>query len=155
MRGRRIESEDELAAAVRAIGTVAVVGIKGEDRPDEAAYAIPSMLEGRGLRVVPVNPTLESALGKRSYPDLASVTEPFDTVDFFRRSAAIPAHVDEILALPAERRPRLVWLQSGIRHDAATERLLEAGIDVVSDRCLGVYASRYRRSGGAGGATND
>ena len=70
--------------------------------------------------------------------------ERVDVVDVFRRSANVPKHVEEIVALPPERRPKVVWLQSGIRHDAATERLLDAGIDVVSDRCLGVYASRYR-----------
>jgi predicted CoA-binding protein len=63
----------------------------------------------------------------------------------FRRPAAIPDHVDEILALPAERRPKVVWLQSGIRHDEATARLLEVGIDVVQDACLGVFVSRYGR----------
>jgi len=67
----------------------------------------------------------------------------FDLVDVFRRSSNVPRHVDGILELPPERRPKVVWLQSGIRHDEATERLLEAGIDVVSDRCLGVYSSRY------------
>ena len=70
--------------------------------------------------------------------------EPFDLVDVFRRSEAIPALAEQILALPEGRRPRVVWLQSGIRHDEAAARLAAAGIDVVQDRCLGVYASRYR-----------
>jgi len=37
----------------------------------------------------------------------------------------------------------VVWLQTGIRHDDAARRLAAAGLDVVQDRCLGVYASRY------------
>ena len=49
----------------------------------------------------------------------------------------------EFLALPADRRPRVVWLQSGIRHDEAAARLTAAGIDVVQDACLGIYGSRY------------
>jgi predicted CoA-binding protein len=72
------------------------------------------------------------------------VPEPFDLVDVFRRSEAIPALGEQILALPVARRPRVVWLQSGIRHDEAAARLTAAWIDVVQDRCLGVYASRYR-----------
>jgi predicted CoA-binding protein len=142
-RGRRLASEDELAEVVRAMRTIAVLGIKGDDRQDESAYSIPAMLQARGFRILPVSPKLERVLGETAFPDLAYVAEPYDVLDVFRRAEAIPGHVDEILALPAERRPKVVWLQSGIRHDEATERLLDAGIDVVQDRCLGVYASRY------------
>jgi predicted CoA-binding protein len=144
VRGRSLEREEDLAAAVRAMRTVAVVGMKGDDRPDEPAFAIPQRLQQLGFRVLPVNPKLEHALGERACPDLAAVAEPFDVVDVFRRSDAIPEVADAVLALPPERRPKIVWLQTGIRHDTAAERLLAAGIDVVQDRCLGVYAGRYR-----------
>jgi len=143
VRGRRLESEDELAGVIRAMKTIAVLGQKGDDRIDESAYSIPAMLQARGFRVIPVNPKIERSLGERAFPELAAVPERFDLVDVFRRSTNVPRHVQEILALPPDRRPRVVWLQSGIRNDAATEALLDAGIDVVSDRCLGVYASRY------------
>lgn len=141
--GRIVVSEEDLAVVVRAMQVIAVVGMKGEDRADEPAFAIPQMVAARGRRVIPVNPRLERALGQPAFPDLAAVPEQFDLVDVFRRSEAIPELADQILALPAERRPRVVWLQSGIRHDEAAERLAAAGIDVVQDRCLGVYASRY------------
>lgn len=144
-RGRRLASEDELAEVVRSMRTVAVLGIKGEDRQDESAFSIPAMMQARGFRILPVSPKLERVLGETAFPDLARVAEPYDVLDVFRRPEAIPGHVDEILALPAERRPKVVWLQSGIRHDEATERLLDAGIDVVQDRCLGVYVSRYAK----------
>jgi len=141
--GRLVQEEEELAAIVRGMRTVAVVGMKGDDRPEESAVSIPAMLQQRGYRVIPVNPKLASSLGERAWPDLASVPEPFDLVDVFRRPDAIPGLADQILALPPERRPEVVWLQSGIRHDEAAARLAAAGIDVVQDRCLGVYASRY------------
>jgi predicted CoA-binding protein len=140
-----VESEDALAEIVRAMRTVAVVGMKDETRADEAAHSIPRMLKERGLTVIPVNPTIPSALG---VPSLRSVTEldrRVDVVDVFRRPDAIPALAEEILSLPADRRPGVVWLQSGIRHDAAAEKLAAADLHVVQDRCLGVYASRYRR----------
>jgi predicted CoA-binding protein len=144
-RGRRLEEEDDLATVVRQMATVAVVGMKGADRPDESAFAIPVMLQYRGVRVIPINPKLTEELGERAYPTLAAMPDHVDVVDVFRRIDAIPSVVDDVLALPPERRPRVVWLQSGIRHPEATERLLAAGIDVVEDACLGVYASRYRR----------
>jgi predicted CoA-binding protein len=144
-RGRLVTDEAEVAEIVRGAKVVAVVGMKGEDQAGEPAIEIPRRLQALGLRVVPVNPKLDRALGEKAYPALAHVAEPFDLVDVFRRIDAIPAVADEILALPPERRPRVVWLQSGIRHDASAERLAAAGIDVVQDRCLGVDAGRHRR----------
>jgi predicted CoA-binding protein len=124
--------------------TVAVVGMKDDRRADEPAHAIPCMLWERGCEIVPVNPTIAVALG---VPALRSVTEletRVDVLDVFRRPDAIPALAEEILSMPPARRPNVVWLQTGIRHDAAAEKLADAGITVVQDRCLGVYAARYR-----------
>lgn len=143
--GRIVTDEAELAAIVKGMRTIAVVGMKGEDQGDEPAHEIPALVQSLGKRVIPVNPKLTETLGERAWPDLASVPEPFDLVDVFRRSDAIPEVADAVLALPPERRPKVVWLQSGIRHDDAAQRLADAGLDVVQDRCLGVYASRYLR----------
>ena len=141
--GRIVTDEDELAAIVRGMKVVAVVGMKGEEQADEAAHGIPKLVQSKGRRVIPVNPKLSSTLGERGWPDLASVPDRFDLVDVFRRSEAIPSVADAVLALPPERRPRVVWLQTGIRHDEAAARLAAAGIDVVQDACLGVYSGRY------------
>ncbi len=144
-RGRIVEEEERLIEMVRAMTTVAVVGMKGENRAGQPAVEIPRRLQQLGIRVIPVNPNLASALGEVAYPDLASLPEPARFVDVFRRSDAIPELANEILALPPARRPSIVWLQSGIRHDAAARELADAGIEVVQDRCLGVYASLHRR----------
>ena len=139
-----IESEDELALLVRSARTVAVLGMKDEGAADAAAYRIPVMLRERGLRVIPVNPRIREALGEPSRPDVAALGEPVDILDVFRRSEKVAAHVDEILRLPEPLRPRVVWMQTGVRDDRSAERLAAAGIKVVMDRCLGVYAARYR-----------
>jgi predicted CoA-binding protein len=142
-----LESDAELAAVVRAARTVAVVGMKDESRRGEPAFAIPNICHNLGMKILPVNPTIESALGVKAVAHLADLQEPFDLVDVFRRSERIPALAEEILALPQERRPEVVWLQSGIQHDAAALKLAQAGIRVVQDACLGVLASRHRRPG--------
>lgn len=139
-----IESEAELAEIVRAARTVAVLGMRDETHADTAAYRIPVMLRERGLRLIPINPKIASALGEPSLRGVAGLTEAVDILDVFRRPEFIAAHADEILALPAPVRPKVVWLQSGIRDDAAAEKLAAAGIRVVQDACLGVYAAKYR-----------
>jgi len=139
-----LEATDDVEAAVRAIRVAAVLGMKDGSDPDAPAYRIPQMLRERGIRVIPVNPKFESIDGVRCYPSMAAIPEPYDTLDVFRNPKFIAGIADEILLLPPARRPRLVWLQSGIRDDEAAARLAAAGIQVVQDRCLGVYAARYR-----------
>ena len=142
--GHEIDSEDRLAEIVRSMRTIAGVGMKNGADPDAPAFGVPRMLQRRGVRVIPVNPTIDAALGEPSRRAIAEVTEPVDVVNVFRRPQVIESLADEILALPAGRRPPVVWLQSGIRNEAAAMKLAGAGIEVVMDRCLGVYAARYR-----------
>jgi predicted CoA-binding protein len=154
MAGTVIQTEERLAEIVRSLRTVAVIGIKDGSDPDAPAYAIPAMLRHRGIRVLGVNPNVRAFEGEPVVPDIASVPERVDVVDLFRRSENVPAHADEILALPPGSRPAVVWMQTGIRSEEAARRLTEAGIDVVMDRCLGVYAARYRGpKGQASGAS--
>lgn len=142
--GRLIEAEEELAEVSRAVRVAAVIGMKDESSPDRAAFTVPARLQALGVRVIPVNPRLRSALGERAYATIGEVEERFDLVLLFRPSRAIAPHADEILALPPERRPAVVWMQTGIRDEASARRLMAAGMDVVMDRCLSVMASRYR-----------
>jgi len=139
-----LESSDDVAAAVRAIRVAAVLGMKDGSDPEAAAWRIPQMLRERGIGVIPVNPKFEIIGGERCYPSLAAIPAPYDTLDVFRAPKFIAGIAGEILALPPERRPRLVWLQLGIRDDLAAARLAAAGIQVVQDRCLGVDAVRFR-----------
>ena len=139
-----IESTADIAEVARTCRVVAVVGMKDETRSWQPAYAIPKMLVDRGIEVIPVNPTIERTMGRQSYANLAEVPGEYDLIDVFRRIDVIPALADEILALP--RKPEVVWLQSGIRHDAAALKLAEAGIKVVQDACLGVIVAQVRKS---------
>jgi hypothetical protein len=142
--GHVITSESELVQLVLSLRTVAVVGMKDETEPETAAHRIPRMMKARGIRVIPVNPKLTRALGEPAYPALAGVPDRFDAVQIFRRPEAVGGVVAEILALPPERRPRAVWMQTGIRDEGAARSLAEAGLLVVMDRCLGVEAAKHR-----------
>jgi predicted CoA-binding protein len=138
-----VESEEQLAEIVRGAKTVVVLGAKDETDPEAAAFTIPQSVQARGLRVIPVNPKLQRALGETAYPSLGAVPDRADILDVFRRSDAIGAIADEVLALPTDRRPAVFWMQTGIRNDEAAEKLAQAGIRVVQDRCLSVYTSKY------------
>jgi predicted CoA-binding protein len=91
--------------------------------------------------IVPVPvyyPEVETLLGQPVFRRLVDIPGPVDLVNVFRRPKDLPAHLDDILA----KRPGAVWLQSGIRSDAFASALMDAGIDVVQDRCLMVDHAR-------------
>src|SRR5271154_478125 len=125
------QSEDQITQIVKNAITVAVYGMQDESRMDRPAYQIPLMLQARGLKLYPVNPKIQASLGERAYPDLKSLPVRVDVLDVFRRSDAIPELAEEILALPEDKRPGVVWLQSGITHPEAEAKLEKAGLKVV------------------------
>lgn len=137
------DDEEKVATLVRSARRVAVLGIKTEAQRREPAFYVAEYLANAGVDVVPVPvyfPEVETILGRPVFRRVADVPGPIDIVDVFRRPKDLPAHVEDLLAA----KPRAVWLQLGIRDDAVAERLAEAGILVVQDRCLLVDHRRYR-----------
>ncbi|WP_337868411.1 CoA-binding protein [Meiothermus sp.] len=112
--------------------TIAVLG--AHPNPNKAAFYVPDYLGRKGYRLFPVNPVYagQELWGQTVVRKLTDLGEPIDIVDVFRRSEALPDHLEEILAA----RPKLVWLQSGILNDSFAETLRQAGIQVVQNRCL-------------------
>ena len=143
--GELVTDDVAISAIARDMRTVAVRGIKDGRDPDAPAYTIPVVLVEEGVHVIGVNPMVKEALGRATLGSITELPGHIDVLDVFRRSDAIPGIADELLALPAEQRPTVVWLQTGIRHDEAAAKLAAAGYRVVQDRCLGVYARRARR----------
>jgi predicted CoA-binding protein len=113
---------------------VAVLGIKTEDQRSAPAFYVANYLNRVGYDVVPVPvyyPDVTEILGKKVYRTVAEIPGDVDLVVVFRRGIDIPPHVDDIIA----KKPKAVWFQAGIRNDDAAQRLADAGIDVVQDRC--------------------
>jgi predicted CoA-binding protein len=137
--------DSQALEAARQAKIVAVVGMTDGSKPGRASFDIPDTLHKRGYTVLPVNPRIESALGVKAVASVQDLTVVPDIVDVFRRPEDIPAVVDDLLAVPKEKRAKLVWLQTGISHAESEARLEAAGYQVVADRCLGVYAARAGR----------
>ncbi len=140
---RIIDDEAGIAAIVNASKRIAVLGIKTEAQAGQPAFDVPAYLQDQGLEVIPVPvyyPEVTTILGERVYRKVADIPGgPVDLLDVFRRPNDLPPHLDDVLAA----KPKVVWLQLGIRNDAFAQKLVEAGIDVVQDRCLLVDHSRY------------
>ena len=122
------------------VKSVAIVGASANDvRP---SFFVAKYLIDKGYAVFPVNPghAGRDILGRMTYAKLADIPEPIDMVDIFRASNAVPGIVEEVLAL--DPLPKIVWMQLGVRDDAAAKRLETAGIEVVMNRCPKIEYAR-------------
>jgi hypothetical protein len=138
-----IDTDADIARLLQDTRRIAVLGMKTEAQGYQPAFYVPQYMATAGFEVIPVPvyyPEVTHILGRKVYRKLADVPGELDLVNVFRRSVDIPPHVEDLLAA----RPRAVWFQSGIRHDAAAEQLARAGIKVVQDRCLMVEHRRAR-----------
>jgi predicted CoA-binding protein len=115
------------------VKSIAMVGISPKDnRP--SYFAFKYLLE-RGYNMIPVNPgeAGKEILGRKVYARLADIPEPVDMVDIFRAPQHAGPIVTEALALKP--RPRVIWMQLGVRNDEAAARAEAAGLKVVMNRC--------------------
>ena len=110
--------------------TIAVVGLSSDGT--RASNSVSRYMQSNGYRIIPVNPNEATVLGEKSYARLEDVPDKIDLVDIFRRSEEAGQHVDEAIRIGA----RGVWLQEGVIDEEAAKRAIEAGLDVVMNRCI-------------------
>jgi predicted CoA-binding protein len=127
-----------LRGVLASVRVIAMVGASPHwNRP---SYFAMKYLQDKGYRVIPVNPRAqgETILGEKVYGALAEIPDKIDMVDVFRNSDAAGPIVDEAIAVGA----KVVWMQLGVRNDAAAARAEAAGLTVVMNRCPKIEYSR-------------
>lgn len=122
---------------LRAYRTVAMVGLSSN--PLRPSYFAATYLANRGYDIIPVNPRATSILGRESVPSLRAIDRPVEVVDIFRPSQFVPAIVEDAIAIGA----KVVWMQFDVIHEAAAQRALDAGLQVVMDHCMKVEHARF------------
>ena len=132
-------SDDLIKQVLGFVKTVAIVGVS--DKESRASHFVMKYMQGKGYRMIPVNPQLagQMLLGEKVYPDLKSIPEKVDMVDIFRNSEAAGALSDEAIAIGA----KVVWMQLGVINEAAAARAEKAGLTVIMDRCPKMEYSRF------------
>jgi predicted CoA-binding protein len=116
--------------------TVAIVGASRD--PGKPSGHIPYVIQHRGFRVIPVNPSTPEILGERTYASLLDIKEPVDVVDVFRPAEEAPDIARQAVSIGA----RALWLQLGIKSDEARSIAEAAGLDYVEDLCMGRQSIR-------------
>jgi predicted CoA-binding protein len=126
-------SDDYIRGILTTVKTIAMVGASANTaRP---SYFVLKYLSERGFTMLPINPGLagETILELPVYASLADVARPIDMVDVFRRSDAAGEVVEAALALVSP--PKVIWMQLGVRDDAAAAHAEARGVKVVMNRC--------------------
>jgi O-acetylhomoserine (thiol)-lyase len=134
-------SDAELRSILQRVKTIALVGASSNwNRP---SYFVMKYLQSKDYRIIPVNPGLagQMLLGEKVYGTLRDIPEPIDMVEVFRASDMVMPIVEDAIAVGA----KVVWMQLGVRNDAAAARARAAGLQVVMNRCPKI---EYGRLGG-------
>jgi hypothetical protein len=123
-------NSDEIGDLLARVRTIAVIGLSSD--PLRPSFGVSRYMQGKGYRIIPVNPNEDAVLGERAYKSLGEIPDKVDLVDVFRRPEFVPEIVDEAihLQIPA------LWLQEGVVHEAAAQKARDAGMAVVMDRCI-------------------
>ncbi len=116
---------------------IAMVGLSSN--PFRPSHFAAIYMLSHGYDVTPVNPNETEVLGRRAYASLRDVPGPIEIVDIFRERSAVPAIVDDAIAVGA----KVIWMQLGIIHEEAAERAIQAGLEVVMDRCVKIEHARF------------
>jgi predicted CoA-binding protein len=131
-------TDDHLRDVLTSVRSLAVVGLSPNwNRP---SYFVAKYLQGKGYRILPVNPGAagQTILGAPCVAALADLAEVPDVVDVFRNSEAAGPIADEAIRIGA----KVVWMQIGVRNDAAAARAEAAGLRVIMNRCPKIEYSR-------------
>ena len=136
-RGRFANTAFDRLRILESYRRIAMVGLSSN--PFRPSHFAAIYLLAEGYDVVPVNPRESTVLGRTSYPSLAAIPAPVEVVDIFRETAAVPAIVEEAIAIGA----RVIWMQLGVIHEEAAARAIAAGLEVVMDRCMKIEHARF------------
>lgn len=136
-RGEFASTPQQRFEILKRYSRIAMVGLSAN--PQRPSYFAALYLLKEGYRVIPVNPREREILGRTCYPSLGEIPEPIEVVDVFRPPAAVPAIVEEAVAIGA----RVVWMQFGVIHEEAARRARQAGLEVVMDQCMKVEHARF------------
>jgi predicted CoA-binding protein len=116
---------------------IAIVGLSGNEL--RASNFVGYYLQRHGYEVIPVNPRETAVLGATSYPSLTDIPGPVDVVDVFRDPSAVPEIAQQAVSIGAQ----ALWLQFGVINEEGIQIAVDAGLDVVADRCLKIEHARF------------
>ena len=129
--------DGEVAEILKSAKNVAIVGIS--DNPEKASYGVAQwLMKNTDYELFFVNPRLETLFGKKVYKSVAEIPVSIDIMDLFRKSGDLPINLEDALIA----RPKVFWMQLGIRNQEVAEKVAAAGMIAIQDRCIKIEAEK-------------
>ncbi|MDT9024258.1 CoA-binding protein [Rossellomorea yichunensis] len=125
-------SRQEIGNILKQSKRIAVIGLS--DNPARTSYMVSKAMQDQGYEIIPVNPTIDSALGVKAVSSLKEIEGPIDIVNVFRRSEFLPEIAIEFDEIDSN----VFWAQQGVMNEEAYRFLKERGYTVIMDRCIKV-----------------
>ena len=139
----RLESDEAIAQLLAQVKRIVLVGASA--KPERPSHRVMQFLLDEGYEVVPINPGLagQQLLGQTVHASLADLPTSVDMADIFRDAASLPEVTQEVVdaGIPA------IWTQLGVVHTEAERTGLDAGLQMVIDRCPAIEIPRLRDAG--------
>lgn len=126
-------NKDEIKAIFEGTKTIAIVGLSPDK--EKASYRVAEYLKNAGFKIVPIYPKEDEILGEKVYRSLSEIPFDIDMVDIFRKPDAIAKVIDEVLLIKEKNKIKTVWFQLGLANNEAAQKALEAGLNVVQNKC--------------------
>jgi predicted CoA-binding protein len=139
----RLQSDEAIAQLLSQAKRIALVGASA--KPERPSHRVMQFLLDEGYEVIPINPGLagQKLLGQTVYAYLADLPTSVDMADIFRDAASLPEVTQEVVdaGIPA------IWTQLGVVHSEAERTAVDAGLQVVVNRCPAIEIPRLRDAG--------
>lgn len=125
-------SRNEIGIILKKAKRIAVVGLS--NNPERTSYQVSEAMQKAGYEIIPVNPTIESALGVKAVASLKDIEGHVDIVNVFRRSEQLFDVAKEFDEIDSD----IYWAQLGLENEEAYEFLKNKGYTVIMNRCIKV-----------------
>jgi predicted CoA-binding protein len=130
----KVKSDSHTDAELKQIYRLKNIAVMGMSKnAEKPANFVPKYLLEHGYNILPVNPTTQEIMGRKSYPSIAEIPDQVDIVDIFRKSEDVPAAVLDAIKKPGI---KVIWMQEGIYNEEAEAKAKAIGMDVVFNRCM-------------------
>ena len=119
--------------------TIAMIGVSKD--PKKPSTIVMKYMQKYGFKVIPVNPRVkgEKILGEEVYEKITDIKRPVEIVDVFRPSKEAFGIAEDTVKIGA----KVLWLQLGIRDEAAKELVEKNDIKYVENKCTKMEYQKY------------
>ena len=119
--------------------SIAMVGVSKDLK--KTSTIVMKYMQKYGYKVYPVNPSAkgQKILGEEVFSKITEIKEPIDIVDVFRPSTEALEIAKDTVKIGA----KVLWLQLGIKSDAARSIVEAENIEYIENKCTKMEYQKF------------